>query len=68
MMFELTVHAEQRLRLRIHELRSGGVCIDDFGQEIVKAIEHACNGEYVKTRIIKASYACQLIGVVMSRS
>ncbi|WP_054854463.1 hypothetical protein [Vulcanisaeta distributa] len=50
MMCELTVHAEQRLRLRIYELRSSGVCIDDFEREIIKAIEHACNGEYVKTR------------------
>ncbi len=50
-MCELTFHAKQRLRLRIYELKSsGGVCIDDFEQEIIKAIEHACNGEYVKVR------------------
>ncbi|ADN50931.1 hypothetical protein Vdis_1549 [Vulcanisaeta distributa DSM 14429] len=49
-MCELTFHAEQRLRLRIYELKSSGVCIDDFEQEIIKAIEHACNGEYVNAR------------------
>ena len=50
MLCELTFHAEQRLRLRVSELRSSGVCDDDFEQEMLKAIERACNGEYTKVR------------------
>lgn len=47
---ELTAHAEKRLSLRIHELRSSGVCINDFEQEIIKAVNRACNGDYTKAR------------------